>query len=427
MNNKPDLDSLIASMEQLDQLQLSLEPQDQISLESMDESAMYLYTGKINEVRVSLGLEALGFQDVKDMFAAMGRTAVTMGHGFMKFLDAVHETVDSTYLVKTKRIRKQFEALGEATPKSEQMERPAIAKNLNIGGSMPVNFAQNTKDLLEFSKHTTSVAIPALASMTRQCAARLEAKRFMGNDAFQAEVMELAGIIAASKSPMQLYTQEQTQELYPGNRTIFNTIRPKRPARPPNAGGVAARKVVDAVSHTTIGIKSNPKSASGKGPAVIPVLYPAEALRMLNYTDALLNEVLRVNHAAKPFKNDKHPSTMSLMLSGFYHGVAKTFDDFWTSSEDGYGEFEGAQGGQMRRIQPGKKGMLGVMNDGMRTSMEAKVDEEEKSVLAVWVSRYLKLSAVDHIRTAQSLQILLLAVARSYIEYLEESLKYYEQ
>ena len=35
--------------------------------------------------------------------------------------------------------------------------------------------------------------------------------------------------------------------------------------------------------------------------------------------------------------------------------------------------------------------------------------------------------SVDHIRTAQALQILLLAVARGYIEYLEESLKYYEQ
>lgn len=432
MKKTQDLDSLIASMEQLHELEQTLEITSQISLESMDHSAMYIYADKLNSVRLSMGLEALEFQDVKDMFSAMGKTAVAMGQGFMKFLDKVHETVDSTYLVKTKRIRKQFEALGDTPPKSEQMERPGISKNLSIGGQFPENFAQVTKDLIEFSRHTTSVAIPNLASMTRQCAARLEAKRFMGNDAFQAEVMELAAIIAASKTPMQLYSLEQTQELYPGNRTIFSTIKPKRPSRPPSTTNAASRKVVEAVSHMSIGIISNPKSASGKGPAMIPVLPPAEALRMLNYTDALLNEVLRVNQAAKPFKNDKHPSTMSLMLSGFYHGVSKTFNDFWTSSEDGFGEFEGAQGGEMRRIQPGTKGMMGVMNDGMRRtvsnlSMEAKIDDEERSVLAVWVSRYLKLSAVDHIRTAQSLQILLLAVARGYIEYLEESLKYYEQ
>lgn len=432
MKTKQDLDSLIVSMEQLEQLQNSMEITSQISLESMDQSSMYIYGNKLNEIRQGVGLEALEFQDVKDMFAAMGKTAVAMGQGFMKFLDKVHETVDSTYLVKTKRIRKQFEALGEANPKSEQMERPAIAKNLSIGGQFPDNFAQVTKDLIEFSKHTTATAIPELASMTRRCAQRLEAKRFMGNDAFQAEVMELAAIIASSKTPMQLYSLEQTQELYPGNRTIFSTIKPKRPSRPPNISNAAARKVVDAVSHMTIGIVSNPKSANGKGPTVIPVLYPAEALRMLNYTDALLHEVIRVNQAAKPFKNDKHPSTMSLMLSGFYHGVAKTFDDFWTSSEDGFGEFEGAQGGEMRRIHPGKKGMMGVLNDGMQRtvsnlSMESKVDEDERRVLAVWVARYLKLSAVDHIRTAQALQILLLAVARGYIEYLEESLKYYAQ
>lgn len=432
MDKMQDLDSLIASMEQLEQLQEKMQPTSQIGLESMDASFMYIYANELNQIRLNVGLEALEFQDVKDMFSAMGRTAVAMGEGFMKFLNKVHEIVDSTYLVKTKRIRKQFEALGEAQPRSEQMERPGIGKNLSIGGQFPENFAPITKDLIEFSKYTTSSVIPVLASMTRQCAARLEAKRFLGNDAFQAEVMELAAIIAASKSPMQLYSLEQTQELYPGNRSIFNTIKPKRPSRPPNTSNAAARKVVEAVSHMSIGIVSNPKSASGKGPSVIPVLFPAEALRMLNYTDALLNEVLRVNQAAKPFRKDKHPSTMSLMLSGFYHGVSKTFDDFWTSSEDGFGEFEGAQGGEMRRIQPGKKGMMGVMNDGMRgvvsnLSMEAKIDDEERSVLAVWVSRYLKLTAVDHIRTAQSLQILLLAVARGYIEYIEESLKYYEQ
>lgn len=432
MDKMQDLDSLIASMEQLHELEQSLAITSQLGLESMDQSSMYIYAGKLNQIRLDLGLEALEFQDVKDMFSAMGKTAVAMGQGLMKFLDKVHEIVDTTYLVKTKHLRKKLEALGDATPRSEQMERPSISKNLSIGGQFPDNFAQISKDLIEFSKYTTTSAIPVLASMTRQCAARLEAKRFLGNDAFQAEVMELAAIIAASKTPMQLYSLEQTQELYPGNRSIFSTIKPKRPSRPPNTTNAASRKVVEAVSHMTIGIVSNPKSASGKGPAVIPVLGKDDALRMLNYTDALLNEVIRVNQAAKPFRNDKHPSTMSLMLSGFYHGVSKTFNDFWTSSEDGFGEFEGAQGGEMRRIQPGKKGMMGVMNDGMRgtvsnLSMEAKVDDEERSVLAVWVARYLNLTAVDHIRTAKSLQILLLAVARGYIEYVEESLKYYEQ
>lgn len=92
MDKMQDLDSLIASMEQLEQLQEKMQPTSQIGLESMDASFMYIYANELNQIRLNVGLEALEFQDVKDMFSAMGRTAVAMGEGFMKFLNKVHES-----------------------------------------------------------------------------------------------------------------------------------------------------------------------------------------------------------------------------------------------------------------------------------------------------------------------------------------------
>lgn len=426
--HEQELEQSIASLEALRDVHDSLIG-DTVSLESTQPEPDYLQLRKLQELELSVGMEANTIQVVKDVFSAIGRTSLAMGRGFMKFLDNVHRLVDSTHLVRLRQTREKLKAIpaSEAGIVKGRMERAKLAAALAIDGDIPSNFRSYADGMADFSRRTTN-AMGDMASMSRQIGARLEAKRWMGNSAFNDEVVEITKIIGQYKLPMQRYPDTDYRRLFPGNRSIFSNIKPKRPRREPVEQTAAAKKVIDGVSNTIIGIAARPDYVKGKADTILPILTVEQGQAMLDSAEILLKEALRVAQVAKAYSKDKVPSTFSMMISGFFHGVKRQFDDVWTAQDDGYDVVE-VKGGVHHRHKPGVRNPLGgaasrlAQQAGM--GMESLTEDEQRAQLAVWVSRYLKLSLIDHQRTAQSLILLLVAVAKSYMDYVDESLEYY--
>ncbi len=434
-----EIESSIATLESIEQYQNDLVC-DQVSMESEGQKIDYLQVRRLQDLEDQVGMEGLTFQDVKDAFSAVGRAAVAGGRGFMKFLDAVHRTIDTTYLVRTRHLRQRVQALseGDGRVNKGRMERPKLAAALAVGGDIPANFDAYAEGMVEFSHRTSNSVIPDLASMSRQIGQRLEAKRWMGTEAFDAEVQEITKIIGSYRMPMQRYTDQDYRRLYPGNRSLFVNIKPSRPRREPSVEFTGSRKVIDGLSSTSVGINKRPDGVKGKAnEGILQILNQEQMLELLVSAEKLLQEAVRVSKITKAYAKDKVPSTMSLLISGFASGVKRQFDDIWTAQDDGFDVIEGAhQGGNAVRHKPGKRNMLG---GGVRSgdafgmlsleepSMEAKgeVDPEARAQMAAWVSRYLKLSLIDHQLTSRALVLLLVGVARSYLDYVEESLDYY--
>jgi len=434
-----ELESTLTGLESLESYQEDL-MNDSVSMESLGEKIDYLQVRKLRELEDQFGMEGLSFQAVKDVFSAMGRATMAAGKGFMKFLDTVHKLIDTTHLVRLEQLRKKLKSVPESEAKINKgrMERPKLAAQLQIGGEFPTSFSAYAKGAVDFSRRTSQSVLPDLAMMSRQIGQRLEAKKWMGVDAFNHEVLELCKIIAAFKLPMARYPDSDYQRLYPGNRSIFSNIKPKRPRREPHFSAPGSRKVIEGLTSTHIGLRKRPDAVSGKAhDNILPILTVEEALELLVGAELLLKEALRVADIAKAYRKDQVPSTSSMMLSGFFHGVKRQWDDIWTAQDDGFHVVEGAhQGGNTKRHDPGRRNMLGGAVDkgiGMASheepSLEASKDPEEenerRAQLAVWVSRYMKLSLIDHQKTSQALILLLVGIARSYLDYAEESLDYY--
>jgi hypothetical protein len=435
-----DLNATLESIECLETYQESLLT-DQVSLESTESQIDYLRVRQLNELESRVGMEAFTFEDVKDMFGAIGRASIAAGRGFMKALDTIHQWVDKTHLVRLKLLRQKVKLVSpeEAKVSKGRMERARLAAALAINGDIPASFPTYAAAMVDFSRRTANNVIPDLASMNRQIAQRLEAKRWMGLDAFNAEVLEIVKIIGAYKLPMARYSDQDFQRLYPGNRSIFSTIKPNRPRREPSVETAAAKKVIEGLSTTNVGIRKRSDAVSGKAENILPILTPEECIEILDAAEIMLKEAVRIAQASKVFAKDQMPSTLSMMLSGLYHGVKRQVDDIWTAQDDGFDVIEGAhQGGNVKRHKPGKRTMLGGGIDGggpigmlsiEEVSLEAEKDPEaehaQRTQMAVWVSRYLKLPLIDHQKTSQAVVLLLVGVARSYLDYVEESIDYY--
>ena len=426
-----ELESTLTGLESLEKYQEDL-LNDSVSMESLGAQVDHLHVRRIREIEEQFGMEGLSFQTVKDVFSAVGRAAAAAGHGFMKFLDTVHRLIDTTHLVRLEQLRKKLKAIPEEDAKINKgrMERPKLAAQLQIGGDYPISFDAYSKGAVDFSRRVTQAVLPDLAMLSRQISQRLVANKWMGSEAFNHEVLELCKIIGSFKLPMQRYSDAEFQRLYPGNRTIFSTIKPKRPRREPNFTVPGSRKVIEGLSNTQAGIRGRPDAVSGKAhDSILPILTVEAALELLQSAEALLREAVRVAEVAKTYRKDKVPSTSSMMLSGFFHGVKRQWDDINLAQEDGFHVIEGAhQGGNTKRIDPGVRKTVGLLSYE-EPSLEAGTDPHEESErraqLAVWVSRYLKLSLIDHQKTSQALILLLVGVARSYLDYAEESLDYY--
>jgi hypothetical protein len=435
-------DLLELEVEQTLELSVALETyrddleSDQSSTAAADKSIEYGRVRELIELETQLGLEAFTFEDVKDMFAAIGRASIAMGRGFMKALDTIHRWVDQTHLVRLRQLREKVKAVpeSEAALNKGRMERVRLAAALAINGDIPSSFPAYSEALVEFSRRTANSVIPDLASMNRQIGQRLEAKRWMGLEAFNAEVLEIVKIIGSYKLPMERYTDKDYLRLYPGNRSIFSTIKPNRPRREPSIETTAARKVIAGLSDTNVGIRKRADAVSGRATNILPILTIEQCLEMLNSAEEMLKEAVRITQISKTYAKDQVPSTFSMMLSGFYHGVKRQADDIWTAQDDGFDVIEGAhQGGNAARHKPGKRTMLGgaakVADLPPGLGFEAAKDDDEtqqqRTQMAVWVSRYLKLSLIDHQKTSQAIVLLLVGVARTYLDYVDESLEYY--
>jgi hypothetical protein len=431
-----ELDVALESIEALEVYQQNL-LLDQVSLESAGAQIDYLNVRRLNELEAQVGMEAFSFQDVKDMFGAIGRASIAIGRGFMKTLDILHRMIDQTHLVRLNQLRQKVKAVPaeEAKINKGRMERPKLAAALAINGDIPSSFPTYAEGLTDFSRRTANTVLPDLASMSRQIGQRLEAKRWMGLEAFNAEVMEITKIIGAYKLPMGRYPEQDFLRLYPGNRSIFSNIKPNRPRREPPVASAAARKIVEGLSGTNVSIHKRADSVSGKADPILPILSCEQSLELLDAAELMLKEAVRVSHLAKAYSKDRVPSTFSMMLSGFYHGVKRQADDIWTAQDDGFDVIEGAhQGGKVTRHKPGKRTMLGGaarvanvadLNFGVEAAKDPEAEHEQRTQMAVWVSRYLKLSLIDHQMTSQAVILLLVGVARSYLDYVEESIDYY--
>lgn len=427
-----DLESTLAGLESLQQYQEDL-VNDSVSMESAGEKVDYLHVRRLQELETQFGIEGLSFQDVKDVFSAMGRATVAMGKGFMKFLDSVHRVIDSTHLVRLNQMRQKLKAVPteDAKVNKGRMERAKLAASLAIGGDFPTSFSGYATGMVDFSRRTANSVLPDLAMMSRQIGQRLEAKKWMGLEAFNAEVLEIVKIIGSYKLPMDRYLEADYLRLYPGNRSIFVDIKPRKPRREPNQPSTGSRKLIEGLSATNVGLRKRSDAVSGKADPILPILTVEDALELLNSAELLLKEAVRVAQISKSYAKDRVPSTYSMMLSGFYHGVKRQWDDIWTAQDDGFDVIEGAHGGNIKRHKPGKRTMLGgsldnvAINMGFEAVKDEDVENEQRSQMAVWVSRYLKLSLIDHQKTSQALILLLVGVARSYLDYAEESLDYY--
>lgn len=401
-----------------------------VSLESRDEADDYLQFRQWQDIDAQFGLEGLSFQSVRDVLSAAGRLAISAGRGFMAFLDLIHRTIDTTHLVRLRQLRDRVKAISpeEGRIFKGRMERKKLAGALSVGGQIPSDLRGPTSALIDFSRRTSNNVLPDLVSLNRQMANRLESKKWMGMDVFAEEVEELVKIIGLFKMPMQRYPESDLQRLFPGDRSIFTQVKPRRPRTVPTVTTGAVRKLVDGVSHTTVGIRGKAGDSRGKADSILPVLNQAEALEVLDQAEALLSEAKRIKSLAKGFGKDKMPSTLSLMVSGMLTGIKKQMDDIWTAQDDGFDVIEGAhQGGQVVRHKPGKRSMLGGLVEGGSTvvpGMES-IDDNERVLLASWVVQYLRLSLLDQQKTSQALILLLVGVARTYLEYVEESYDYY--
>lgn len=431
-----DLERTVTGLEALEKFQKDLTATS-VSMEGADQADHYLYARRLDELETNLGLEAGGMQTIRDVFSALGRTAVALGRGFMKFLDNAHRVIDRTYRVRASQLRVKLKAVNETEGKINKGRMPTskASAGLAVGGDIPANFGAYADGALELSRRVTGQVIPDLASMTRLIGARLDSKKWMGTDAFDEEVMELVRIIGSFKTPMGRYTEQDFLRLFPGDRSIFVNIRPSKPWREPNIQTAAARKIIDGLSGTSVGISGRADVAKGKTTQALPILTVEQSLALLDHVDALLKEAVRVTDVSKAYVKDRVPSTFSMMLSGFYHGMKRQFDDFWTAQDDGFDVIEGAhQGGNIKRHKPGKRNMMGDLvargpAELLVAGMEAKGDPEEearnRARMAAWVSRYLKLSLIDHQRTSRAVVMLQIGIARSYMDYIDESLDYY--
>lgn len=385
---------------------------------------------QLREMRDAVGMEALEFQDVKDMFSAAGNVAVSAGRNFMNFLDAVHRMVDSTYLVTTAQMRRRAGAVADYSAfEGRTFEKGKLATALTVGGQLP-DFEKVTADLIAFSQRVTNGPIMNMATVTRRIAAKLEAKRWMGNAAFNEEVENLASIISSTRPPMDQYDKGDFAAVWPGERRMFKTIAVDRPRREPMDVSHSGKRVIDAVNGTVIGINTRAENARGDNPNIaLPLLTPPDVIKLLDTTDTLLREIIRVKSTAARFKGDAVPSAISLMISGMYHGVSRAIYNFFASEDDGFGEIREQSGGGFKHTVQKDDPTIGIKNPvlgAMNVSMLSR-DEESRELLALWVSRYLKLSLVDHQLTARTLIEMLLAIAKSYIEYADTCLRYYEQ
>lgn len=426
-----DLEDALAAQETIQHIQETYQVPT-VSLEADGDSQLYLQYRQWQEVEQSLGLEGLSFQTVKDTMAAAGRLAVTMGQGFMSFLDAVHRTIDRTHLVRVEQLRTKIRRMDkdEARLFKGRMERKKLASALAIGGQVPENLSGPTQALLQLSGHVRSNVLPELASLNRQVGNRLNSKKARGMGAFAEEVEALVKIIGSSKLPMDLYSEKEYQHLHPGDRSLFSSFKPKRPRKMPEVVTGPTRKLVTGVSETTVSLRGRPDYVHGKADAILPILTMESATHVLDLAETLLKEALRVKETSKSFGKDRMPSTMSLLLSGLVHGVKKQIDDIWTAQDDGFDVIEGThQGGAVVRHKPGTRNMLGGLTrtgEVLSVGVEAARDvEEERFILAAWVVRYLNLPLIDQQKTSRGLILLLVGVARTYIEYVEESYDYY--
>lgn len=412
---------------------------DRVSLESFGESIDYLQVRRLQQLEQSLGLEGMEFQDVRDVFAAVGRVAQAMGTGFLKTLDTIHRWVDTTHLVRLNQVRAKLKAIpaDEAKVQKGRMERARLAAALAIGGDLPASLPAYADGLVDFSRRTSNVVLPDLASMSRQISQRLESKKWMGLDAFNAEVLEIAKIIGQYKTPMARYSEQDFMRLYPGNRSIFSNIKPRRPRREPELNSPGVRKVIEGLSSTNVGIRKRADAVSGRADGVLTILTVAQALELLDAAELILKEAKRVAQLSRAYAKDQVPSTFSMMISGFYHSLKRQVDDVWTAQDDGFDVIEGAhQGGNVVRHKPGRRNMLGgavekgagllsFEEPSLEASKDPEAENERRAQMSVWVSRYMKLSLIDHQKTGQALVLLLVGVARSYLDYAEESLDYY--
>lgn len=393
---------------------------EQPSLEGYQE-AEYIELRKLQELSETVSQEAFGKQEVKDVLSAIGRAGVAAGVGFLKAVATIHRWIDSTHLVRVRQLREQAESIDKEHGEHDKgrMERARLAAALSVGGEFPADFDTYAKGMVEFSQRATSGPIGQLAAMNHEIAKRLEAKRWMGLDAFNNEVSELTRIIGSNKLPMELYPLKDFQRLFPGNRSMFSAIKPRVPRRTPPLPNAAARKVYEAVTTTTIGINRRPDVVSGKADPILHILTVPEALDLIGSAETILKEAQRVSQVAKSFGHDKVPSTLSMMLSGLYHGIKRQLDDMRPIQSTGFDVIEGThQGGATVRHS-------NIIQDRPERNPRDEAEHEQRSLLGIWVSRYLKMSLVDHHAQCQSLMLLLIGVAKAYLDYAEESLDYY--
>lgn len=429
-----ELESTLVGLESLEKFQESL-VNPSVSLESVDQTDLYLQDRRLKEIEQSFGMENRGMQTLRDVFSTLGRTAAALGRGFMKFLDDAHRVIDRTHRVRAQQLRAKLLKVPatEAKINKGRMGSTKVSVGLSVGGDLPANLGAYADGAQELSRRVAGQVLPDLASMSRQIGERLDSKKWMGTDAFDAEVLELVRIIGAFKTPMGRYNEQDFLRLFPGDRSIFVNIRPSKPWREPNLQTAAARKIIDGLSATSVGISGRADTAKGKVVSHLPILTIEQSLALMDHVDALLKEAVRVTDVSKAYAKDRVPSTFSMMLSGFYHGMKRQFDDFWTAQDDGFDVIEGAhQGGNVKRHKPGTRTMTGGLakaGEAFVPAMEAKGNEDEearnRARMAAWVSRYLKLSLIDHQRTSRAMVMLQVGIARSYMDYIDESLDYY--
>lgn len=398
-----------------------------------DPGNLYLLERALQE-QPGISMEEFNFQTIKDAVSAAGRLSVATGKAFMGFLDQVHKTVDGTYLVNARLLGDRISKIRDdrKTANFGKMERRDLAKAMSVNGVVEYDHAAIADALVATSNGICRQTLPQQAAVVRALGEKLSARRSEGLGAYTAAVDEMVRIIASARQPIDMFDSKHLEEIWPGNRRIFQKVRPGAPRRAPVSQDGGVRKLVLAVSSTSVGIRGKIEVTGAPVNDTIPILTPEQMVRCLASAKKLLEEAVNVSKIAKSFAKDKTPSAAGLMLSGILNGLRQQIADITTAQDDGYDVIEGPSGGgvQTVRHKPGTRGFnpLGSPNLGLEARKEMSDEEIRDRILqGVWVARYTKISLIDHQRTARAMVMLLMGVGRTYLKYVEESLKYYEQ
>jgi len=425
-------DTLIALEELSDQV--ADFDEDDTSDHSTDSANLYLLERALQE-QPGISMEEFNFQTIKDAAAAAGRLTVATGKAFMGFLDQVHKTVDGTYLVNARLLGERIGKIREdrKTANFGKMERRDLARAMSVNGTIEFDHAAIADTLLETSNGICRQTLPQQAAVVRALAEKLKENRKDGLGAYTSAVDQMVKIIASARQPIDMFDSRHIEAVWPGNRRIFQKVRPAAPRRAPVSQDGGVRKLVLAVSSTSVGIRGKVEVTGPNVNDTLPILTPEQMVRCLDSARKLLEEAVNVSKIAKSFAKDKTPSAAGLMLSGIVNGLRQQIADITSAQEDGYDVIEGPSGGGIApvRHKPGTRGFdptKTMPTFGFESRKEMSDEEIRDRILqGVWVARYTKISLIDHQRTARALVMLLMGVGRTYLKYVEESLKYYEQ